>query len=520
MRWEIPAQPSPNEARLAAKLKRGSKFFAFLWEVRGKLFSPEFQDELIAGFERNRADNVPPALLAMVWLLQAYTQDSDRDAVDNAIYDARWQLVLGTLGADEAPFGQGSLPRFRARLVHHDLDRRLVDRTVELARESGLFGDRNLRGVLDSSPLRGAGRVEDTWNLIGRAMRNLLSAVARSNGTEPAALIAELQLATMGESSLKANLDIDWADDDARASAFQQLVDEANRLTEWVEKRRDLDLTQPPVGTALKDLAAVLGQDTEPDPGGPGVRIREGVAKERMPSLGDKEMRHGRKSQSHKFTGYKRFFIVMGGGRLVAGALVQPANVPEADATPRLLHDLERHGDVTGVDFDRGFLASKLVEDLQARGVEIRCKPWRSRNGSRFPKERFAIDLEAGTATCPAEVQVPIRSSAKGDRKASWGHHCGACSLRTACTEAKQGRSVQVHPQEELHQRLRARQATPEGRAGLRERVVVEHALARLQLLQGSRARYKGTRKNTMDVRRYAALNNLYELHAHQKAAA
>lgn len=520
MRWEIPAQPSQNEARLAAKLKRGSKFFAFLWEIRGRLFSPEFQDELISGFERERADNVPPAMLAMVWLLQAYTQDSDRDAVDNAIYDARWQLVLGTLGTEEAPFGQGSLPRFRARLVRHDLDRRLVDRTVELARETGLFGDRNLRGVLDSSPLRGAGRVEDTWNLIGRAMRNLVAAVARSNNTEPSVLIEELKLATMGESSLKANLDIDWTDDEARGKAFQQLVDEANRLTEWVEKRKDIDLTRPPVGTALKDLAAVLGQDTEPDPDGPGVRIREGVTKDRMPSLGDKEMRHGRKSQSYKFTGYKRFFIVVGGGRLVAGALAQPANLPEADATPQLLHDLERHGDVQGLDFDRGFLASKVIEDLQVRGVEIRCKPWRSRNGSRFPKGRFAVDLVAGTATCPSKVTVPIRTSAKGHRKATWGRNCEACSLREACTGAEKGRSIQIHPQEELHQQLRDRQATPEGRAALRERVVVEHALARLQQLQGSRARYKGTRKNTMDVRRYAALNNLYEVDRHLKAAA
>ena len=58
MRWEIPAEPSPKEVRLASRLKRGSKFFAFLWEIRAKLFSPEFQDELISGFDRNRSDNV------------------------------------------------------------------------------------------------------------------------------------------------------------------------------------------------------------------------------------------------------------------------------------------------------------------------------------------------------------------------------------------------------------------------------------------------------------------------------
>lgn len=519
MRWEIPAEPTAKEAKIAGRLKRGSKLFAFLWEVRGQLFSPEFQDELIAAFERQRADNVPPALLAMVWLLQAYTQASDRDAVDNAIFDARWQLVLGTLGSEEAPFGQGSLVRFRARLVAHDLDRRLVDRTVELARETGLFGARNLRGVLDSSPLRGVGRVEDTWNLIGRAMRNLVNAVAKSNGTDPAVLIDELVLTTMGDSSLKANLDIDWADDDARAEAFQRLVDEANRLSAWVEEQQDLDPGEPPVSNALHDLSAVLGQDTEPDPDGPGTRIREGVAKERMPSLGDKEMRHGRKSQSHKFNGYKRFFIVMAGTRLVAGALAQPANQAESDATTALLDDLKRHGDVEGLDFDRGFLVSNVIEELKNQDIEIRCKPWRSRNGARFAKERFRIDLDAGTATCPAEHTVPIRTSTRGGR-ASWGRLCATCPLKDACTQAKNGRSIQVHQHEDLFQHLRAEQATATGRAGLRQRVVVEHALGRLHTLQGPRARYKGTRKNTMDLRRYAAASNLYEIGRHMREAA
>lgn len=518
MRWDVDRKPTKKEARLAARLKRGSRFFAFLWEVRAQLFTPEFQDELIAGFERRRADNVPPAMLAMVWLLQAYTQCSDRDAVDNAIYDSRWQLVLGTLGSDEAPFGQGSLPRFRARLVRHDLDQRLVDRTIELARETGLFGFRNLRGVLDSSPLRGAGRVEDTWNLIGRAMKNLVCALARVNGLEPETLIRDLDLETMGGSSLKATLDIDWADETARSEAFQRLVDEANRLAVWVEKQQaSVDSS---VVEALKDLSQVLGQDSEPDPDGPGVRIKRGVAKNRVVSLGDKEMRHGRKSQAFKFNGYKRFFMVIPGVRLVAGALAQPANMPEAGATAALLRDLERHGEVEGLDFDRGFLASPVIETLRKRGVQIRCKPWRARNGSLFAKGKFKLNLGTMTATCPAGVTVDIRTSASGVRKASWGRACASCEVRALCTRAKRGRSVSVHQQEELHQQLRVAQETPEGRAALRERVVVEHKLARLQVLQGSRARYKGTRKNTMDLRRYAALSNLYEVRRHGLLAA
>ena len=97
---------------------------------------------------------------------------------------------------------------------------------------------------------------------------------------------------------------------------------------------------------------------------------------------------------------------------------------------------------------------------------------------------------------------------------------CQPCPLRQRCTRSKRGRTVQIHPYEDLIQRLRATRAKPQGRASLRKRVEVEHGLARVQLKQGRTARYKGTRKNTMDLRRYAALNNLYAVERHLRAAA
>ena len=76
-------------------------------------------------------------LLAMVLLLQAYEQVSDAEAVENATVDLRWQLVLGCLGAEHAPFSQGALVAFRERLIAHDLDKRLLDKTVALAKTRG-----------------------------------------------------------------------------------------------------------------------------------------------------------------------------------------------------------------------------------------------------------------------------------------------------------------------------------------------------------------------------------------------
>jgi Transposase domain (DUF772) len=176
MRWKFPTgKQLQEEKQVAERLRRSSAFYRFLWEVREELFDDAFQDELAAAYAPRGQEPCPPALLAMVNLLQRYEGLSDADAVDAAENDRRWQLVLGCLGAQRAVFGQGSLVRFRVRAIAHDLDKRLVDRTVELAKRTKKFGWQKLRAALDSSPLKGAGRVEDTWNLIGRAMSKVVN---------------------------------------------------------------------------------------------------------------------------------------------------------------------------------------------------------------------------------------------------------------------------------------------------------------------------------------------------------
>jgi len=72
---------------------------------------------------------------------------------------------------------------------------------------------------------------------------------------------------------------------------------------------------------------------------------------------------------------------------------------------------------------------------------------------------------------------------------------------------------------ERLQKKLRGLQHSRAGREALRERVGVEHGLARLANRQGPRARYRGTRKNTFDRRRLSAVQNL-EVIARRRSAA
>lgn len=510
IRWSVPTELSPEEQVIARDLKRIGKFYVFLRSIRHELFDEALQAELAALYRPQGRPPVPPALLAMVVILQAYTQVGDADAVVTARMDRRWQLVLGCLGATRAPFSQGVLVAFRRRVIAHDLDKTLIDRTVALAKARGTFSWQRLRAVLDSSPLLGAGRIEDTWNLIGRAMGAVVTCAAQTLHVSRAAVCQAAGLTLLGAPSLKAALDIDWPDPTARADALARVLAEVDRLEQWVATHVPV-AEAPTVQAAVTTLRQVLAQDLEPDPTTGQRRLRQGVAKDRQPSLGDPEMRHGRKTKHRPFTGFKRHVMKLTDADLIVDAVVRPANEPEHVTLAVLTPAVQQHGTLDELAIDRGYLGSPAIATLHAAGVTIRAKAWTAANGGRFPKDAFTIDLAAQRVVCPAQQTVAIPAQASAVHFPS--RTCQPCALRAQCTTAvRGGRSVTLHAQEALLQTLRAAQRTPAGRAQLRQRTTVEHSLARVQQIQGPKARYKGARKNTFDLRRVAVVVNLQRL--------
>src|SRR5918998_4873736 len=154
--------------------------------------------------------------------------------------DRRWQLVLDCLDAETPPFSKGTLVAFRTRLLGQQLERRLLERTVELAATTGAFGARQLRAALDSSPLWGAGRVEDTYNLLGHALRKALGVIARQQGWELAGLARAAGAEVVAGSSLKAALDLDWDEPTAREQALRLVLESLASVESWVESHEEL----------------------------------------------------------------------------------------------------------------------------------------------------------------------------------------------------------------------------------------------------------------------------------------
>jgi Transposase DDE domain len=237
--------------------------------------------------------------------------------------------------------------------------------------------------------------------------------------------------------------------------------------------------------------------------------LRRGVAKDRRISIEDPQMRHGRKSRSHLIDGYKRHVLHDLDTGLVPAVGVTPANLPEAAGAEQIRDDLAaQQATLAELFIDRAYLSSTLVRDRPDE-LAIFCKAWRVRNGPRFAKTAFTLDWHHQLLVCPAGQQMPFVPGGKVQFPAQV---CAACPLRAQCTTSTRGRSVQIHPDEQLLAELRQRQLTAVGRAKLRERVAVEHTLAHLGHWQGRRARYVGQRKNLFDLRRVAVVHNLHVL--------
>jgi len=509
--WNPPITLSPEEQKIAARTQKTRKFFVFLRTIRHELLDADFQHTLAQSYssEPGGKEPVEAGVLALATLLQAYCHVGDRDAVELSVMDKRWQLVLDCLGVEQPPFSQGTLFNFRMRLIAHNLDKTLLERTVALAEKTGGFGARQLRAALDSTPLFGASRVEDTFNLLGHALRKAVGLAAQALHTSAEAIVADAGLVLVGHSSLKAALDLDWGAPAARERALRLVLEEVERWKKWLEQQQMLSAHEPPMKEMMDTIAQIVAQDTEPDPTGSagGKHIKKQVAHDRRISIEDQDMRHGRKSSSKTFNGFKEHFVLDLDSRVTREIVVCPANEPEHAAVELLAEELEKGRGLRQLNIDLGYMASPRIVQWAEQGVHIIARPW-PHGGALFTKNDFTFDFAHGHVTCPNGQTVPMVPGRNAQFPAS---ACDKCPLRMQCTTAKlgHGRSLTIREDEQFQHRLRAKIRTQRGRAALRKRTAVEHAISHQLVHQGRRARYKGLRKNQFDGRRHAAVSNL-----------
>jgi len=450
-------------------------------------------------------------MMAMATILQEYTGASDAEVVELTVMDKRWQLVLGRLDEQTPAFSQGAFWHFRERLIRYDLDQRLLERTREVAKSCGGFDwkalPKKLRVAMDSSPLEGAGRVEDTLNLLGHAAKKIIVCAASMLDSSYEEVAQQAGIPLLLSDSIKSGLDLEWDKPNAVQHGLNELCSQLDSMRSWLQDKLGEELNAASLRSHLDTLAAIEEQDTEPDPTTPGGRkLRRGTAKDRRISIEDKDMRHGRKTAKKRFDGFKRHLAVDLDTGLILACALAAANDPEQKAGAELMGQIQDQGmAIDELFIDRGYISSPIISEVR----EVICRPWKMQNNNElFVKTDFNINVRDKLITCPAGQTQPFEFGQVVKFDASL---CDACPLRSQCTAAKpgRGRTVRIANDEKLQKRLRRQAATAQGRQKLRERVMVEHKLAHISQRQGRRALYFGIRKNLFDLRRAAVVQNL-----------
>ena len=204
------------------------------------------------------------------------------------------------------------------------------------------------------------------------ALRKALGVIAVLQGRGQAAgtamVAAQAGVPQLAASSLKAALDADWDDPAARDAALAQvlgLLDQVEAFTAGL---------YGDAAAAASVAVACQVRDQDVDLAGPVPALRRGVAKDRRISVEDSEMRHGRKSRSVLFDGYKRHVLRDLDTGLIPAVGITPANAPEASVTGDIAVDLDHAGrHLAELHIDRAYLSSDLVRD-RSTDLEIFCK--------------------------------------------------------------------------------------------------------------------------------------------------
>jgi hypothetical protein len=485
---------------LGDRLKEGS-LYRLLADHGDEMFPDDYFSDLYSDSAKGRP-TIPARVMATVMLLQAFEGLSDREAVDRLSFDLRWQASAGVDTGAES-FHPTALVGQRNRLRASARPRRLFEDTKVVAKQTGAMKGR--ARVLDSTPVYDAVATEDTVTQLRASIRKLLGCLDQASS--PLAREIRDALSRDDDYATPGKPPCDWDDRTAREALVDDLVRDCLAALAAIDNK---ELPVSCVGSA-ELLALVAGQDVAQ--GDDGIfRIEQKVARDRVISTVDVEARHGHKSRNRRFDGYKAHLSVDPDSELICEIAATPANTQDRDAVPELLGEEAEGDDKPVVLGDSAYADGKTRHELGEAGFALvaKCPPQRNSTGG-FPKDRFAIDLEQMTVTCPATNVVPITLTSDGGGRASFKAHCGSCPLKAACTKSRSGRTISVHRYEQILARARAEQADPAWAAAYRaDRPIVERKISHFtRRAWGARkARTRGLKRISTDLdTRAGALN-------------
>jgi hypothetical protein len=469
-----------------------------------------------------------PAVTLLTLLFLRWSEEgiSRLGSTKRAKTDVCWRAAMGLHMQTQVP-DEKTLREFEAflhkRHPDYGIQRFLLlhEHIIRWCLSEGVVGD-NPVWTMDSSPMWCYGAVMDTVRLIGDGTRMLAMRWAKATGQKLHMIAEQWGLPYLLAKSIKGYFGIDWSDADERAAVLETLVSGALHATEQVRCniRHARSNRRKRLLRHCKHLVYVIAQDLDTDEQGR-LAIAKKVARDRIVSLTDPSARHGRKSKSKPFNGFK--FHVLGDivSGLIAAVTVTAANVHDGSVAHRLIRRAKYlHDDIEHVLGDTAYGGATLRHRVETDfDVKLVAPPVSPRlRSDKLTREDFKIDFVAQTATCPAGVttddHVRLWSTDYNTEASTYRwpiDKCKDCPLRPRCCAhpCDRRKSLRLHPHEQNLRQARADWNDPQIRKMYRQRSQFERLVNQMVRHGARRARAWGIRSAQLQAHLIAMRCNL-----------
>jgi len=547
--------------------------FAFLAEHRSELFPDSFVSDLFES--RTGRPSLPADLIGSVLVLKELYGLSDPQTAEALRYDLRWKVACGR-SLTQVSFDPSTLVYWRRRIAGSKRPHRVFDAVANVIAETGVLRGRRKRCV-DSTVFDDAVATQDTVTQLVAAMRKVARLVpgarevieraARLDYTKPGKpdidwddrAAKQNLVSDLVNDALAVLAELTGEDaperDDAAADALGLLALVAGQDVEPAGDSDGLDGRWRIAGKVAHDRVIstvdVETRHTRKSKSNRKDGFRGHVAAEPVTALiTDCELTKASgeagsdpvvgaamiaRDRYHQTPAQDQGQGADGSQARVVSASVTDGPAPADEAaddqcdaeTVAAPHDAAATADRRRNDVDAGtegqgtglqVYADSAYGTGEARAAYragghdtvIKPKPLCPAVEGGFTLDDFTINEQDGTVTCPGghtRVMSPKRT-------VTFGKICADCPLRSRCTTAQDGRSMTIHPHEDLLRAARAQARTPQFKQDYPTRSMIERIIAWTATCNGQRVklRYLGVAKNHAWLRTRCAAINLRTL--------
>jgi IS5 family transposase len=277
---------------------------------------------------------------------------------------------------------------------------------------------------------------------------------------------------------------------DEKKNKLVEVVEEAIVIREKAEK-----LESPSVNQKIEQLNQILNENIEEKNGK--IQKKKEPVKDKIVSLVDKDARHGAKSDSKPFTGYKANIMKSDDG-FVTNVIGTAGNTYDGNVLLPLTDEkIENSSKPEKVRGDTHYGSAENRFQMLQRGITVVAPVQKGLNPTGLlSQEEFVVDKTG--MTCPAGNRTMISNYNEKEGTTTFYFKkeiCGQCPLKDQCTK-QEGRTITIGKHHDLVMEAKEYNKTQDFKDDMKERAHIEPKNAEMKRFHGmARARYWGLPK-------------------------